>query len=99
MQIILNRSTELGDYNSQLITEKLQKLTTFHDRIESAQVHVKHDDGQGINQATINVRLAVPGPDIVAEATEETVEKSIAEVTEKLRRQLIKLKEKQQQRH
>ena len=96
MQIILNNSTELGDYNSQLIKDKLQKLTTFHDRIESARVHVKHDDGQGVNQATISVRLAVPGPDVVAEATNETVEQSISEVTEKLRRQLIKLKEKQQ---
>lgn len=95
MQIIINQSSEIGDYTTNLLKEKIEKLGTFYERIESATAHIKHDDGQGENQATISVRLAVPGPDLVAEATEDTVEKTIASVTEKLRRQIRKMKEKQ----
>lgn len=94
MQIIINKSSEITNRTESLLTGKLEKLTTYFERIESATVHIKHDDGQGENEATISVRLAVPGPDVVAEAGEESIEKSIAEVAEKLRRQLVKLKEK-----
>lgn len=94
MQIIINQSSQLSDHAEYILKEKLEKLTTFFERIETANVHVKRDDGQGENEGIISVRLAVPGPDVVAEAAEETIEKSIAEVTEKLRRQLVKLKEK-----
>ncbi|PHI18913.1 ribosomal subunit interface protein [Lewinellaceae bacterium SD302] len=99
MQIHINQSSELAGNTKYLLNEKLEKLTTFYERIESATVHIKQDDGLGENEATINVRLAVPGPDIVAEASEETIEKSIAEVHDKLRRQLRKLKEKQNGRN
>ncbi len=95
MQIVINKSSEITKGAEQLLNEKLNKLTTFYERIESAEVFIKHDDGQGENEATISIRLAIPGPDVVAEATEETVEKSIAEAVEKLRRQLRKAKEKQ----
>lgn len=95
MQIIINKSSEITVHTERLIKEKLEKLTTFYERIESATVHIKHDDGQGENEATISVRLSIPGPDVVAEAGEETIEQTIAEVAEKLRRQLKKVKEKQ----
>lgn len=98
MQIIINQSNQLEGNAEYLLREKLNKLTTFYERIESASVHIKQDDGVGESAATINVRLAVPGPDLVAEASENTIEQSIAEVTEKLRRQLKKLKEKQNNR-
>lgn len=94
MQIIINKSSEFTPKAEKMLNDKLQKLTTFFERIESASVHIKRDDGQGENEGTIAVRLAVPGPDVVAEASEETIEKSIAEVAEKLRRQLKKLKDK-----
>ena len=95
MQIIINQSAQLEGNAEQLLQEKLNKLTTFYERIESANVHIRQDDGQGTHAGTIVVKLAVPGPDLVAEASEATIEQSIAEVTEKLRRQLRKLKEKQ----
>ncbi|MEM9836662.1 MAG: ribosome-associated translation inhibitor RaiA [Bacteroidota bacterium] len=95
MQLIINNSGEINEFTEQLLKEKLEKLTSFYDRIETATVHVRPADGSGGNQATMSVRLAIPGPDVVAEATEKSAEKCIAEVTEKLRRQLRKVKEKQ----
>lgn len=95
MQIIINQSAKLEGNVEYLLREKLEKLTTFYENIESATVHLKQDDGLGENEFSLSVRLAVPGPDVVAEASETTVEKSVAEVSEKLRRQLKKLKEKQ----
>jgi putative sigma-54 modulation protein len=94
MQIIINKSSEISKRAELILKEKLEKLTTIFERIEAANVHLKRDDGQGENEGTISIRLSVPGPDLVAEASEETIEKSIAEVTEKLRRQLKKLKDK-----
>lgn len=99
MQIHINKSGDLAGNTTYLLKEKLEKLTTFYERIEKATVHIKQDEGAGENEATINVRLSVPGPDIVAEATEDSMEKSIAEVHDKLRRQLKKLKEKQSDRN
>lgn len=98
MQIIINKSAELEGNTEFLLREKLEKLTTFYERIESATVHIKQDDGSGEDKAGINVKLAIPGPDVVAEANEDSIEKAIAEVAEKLRRQLLKVKEKQSKR-
>lgn len=95
MQIHINKSGELDGNTEYLLREKLGKLTTFYERIESATVHLNQGDGVGENEFSLSVRLAVPGPDVVAEASELTIEKSIAEVAEKLRRQLRKLKQKQ----
>lgn len=95
MQIIITRSGDLHEGTENFIKEKLEKLTTFYDRISTATVHLNYGDKTGQNKVAINIRLAVPGPDVVADAAEETVEKTITEVTEKLRRQLRKLKDKQ----
>lgn len=95
MQIIITQSGDLHEGTENLIKEKLEKLTTFYDRISMATVHLNYGDKKGHNEVAISVRLAVPGPDVVADAAEETVEKTISEVTEKLRRQLRKLKDKQ----
>jgi ribosome-associated translation inhibitor RaiA len=42
----------------------------------------------------MEVRLHIPGPDIFAEANTDTFEKSVSEISSKLRVQLLKRKEK-----
>lgn len=78
----------------QVITEKINKLETYYDRIERADVHIKDGDGNAANGYTVNVRLSVPGPDLVAEHTDPSIKRAIADVTEALRRQIKKHKEK-----
>lgn len=94
MQVIINKSSVLSDPTIAVITEKVNKLETYYDRIERAEVFVKEDDGSAANGFTVEIRLAIPGNDVFATHTDESIERATAEVTEALRRQLKKHKEK-----
>lgn len=99
MQITIHQSGDLLDSTKEVINEKLAKLETFYDRIERADVHIKQDDGQVANGYTVQVRLAVPGPDLFAENTDQSIKRAIADVAEALRRQIKKHKEKNDERN
>lgn len=94
MQVIINKSSELADNTIAVINEKVNKLETYYDRIERAEVFIKEDDGSAANGHTVEVRLAIPGNDLFATHTDDSIERGIAEVTEALRRQIKKHKEK-----
>ena len=96
MQITIHKSSDLGENVKNIIREKVEKLETYYDRIERADVYVNEGDGTGANSHKVEVRLAVPGPDLYAEYTDESIPRAIADVTEALRRQLKKHKEKLQ---
>ena len=98
MQITIHKSADLLDSTVEVINEKLNKLETYYDRIERADVYIKEDDGNAANGYTVQARLAVPGPDLFAEHTDQSIKKGIAEVAEALRRQIKKHKEKLQDR-
>ena len=98
MQITIHKSADLLDSTVAVINEKLNKLETYYDRIERADVYVKEDDGNAANGYNVEVRLAVPGNDLFAEYDDPSIKKGIAEVAEALRRQLKKHKEKLQDR-
>lgn len=99
MQITIHQSGDLMESTKQVITEKLNKLETYYDRIERADVHIKDGDGNAANGYTVNVRLSVPGPDLVAEHTDPSIKRAIADVSEALRRQIKKHKEKNNDHH
>ncbi len=94
MEVIIQSKTPISEGAESFIREKLQKLDTFYDRILSASVFINPDDGTG-QGLEVEARLIVPGPDLFAKSSSESVEKSIIEVVEKLRRQIAKMKEKQ----
>ncbi|MEM9929120.1 MAG: ribosome-associated translation inhibitor RaiA [Bacteroidota bacterium] len=98
MQITIHKSGELLESTKQVITEKVNKLETFYDRIERADVYIKEDDGNTANGHKVEVRLAIPGNDLFAEYTDPSIKRAIADVTEALRRQIKKHKEKNQDR-
>ena len=98
MQITIHKSSELLESSIEVINEKIQKLETYYDRIERADVYVKEDDGNTANGHKVEVRLAIPGNDVYAEYSDPSVKRAIAEVAEALRRQLKKHKEKLQDR-
>ncbi len=99
MQVIIHKSSELPKASISVINDKIKKLETYYDRIERAEVFVKEDDGQAANGHTVEVRLAVPGNDLFAEHTDESIERAIDKVSEALRRQLKKHKEKNNDHH
>lgn len=94
MQITIHQSGDLLESTKEVIHDKITKLETFYDRIERADIHIKSDDGSAANGYTVQARLAVPGPDLVAEHTDPSIKRGIAEVAEALRRQIKKHKEK-----
>lgn len=94
MEITIHNAGELTAGARTFIEEKVTKLETFYDRIERADVYLNHDDGSGPGSHRVTIRLAVPGPDLSADHTEESVEKAVVSVTEKLRRQLRRHKDK-----
>lgn len=84
-------SDRLADY----IRNKVSKLETYYDRIEAANIFIKEDDGHGPTDHVVEIRLAVPGPDLFAEdKSSESIEAAVSSVVEKLRRQIAKHKEK-----
>ncbi len=81
-----------------VITKKLNKLVTFNDRLIKAEVYLKTGDNVAPEDKVVEVTLRMPGPDIFAESSADSHEKAIAECAEKLRRQIIKRKEKRASR-
>ena len=100
MQITIHQSGDLLDSTKEVINEKLNKLETYYDRIERADVYIKNDDGPADKQGyTVECRLAIPGNDLFAEYTDPNIKAAIADVAEALRRQIKKHKEKNNDRN
>ena len=76
------------------IQQKLDKLDKFCDRIIEAEVFLKVNN-KGDKNKTLEVKIAVPGNDIMVSRDAETFEKAMDLAYDVLKRQLRKHKEKQ----
>lgn len=76
------------------IERKLGKLDTFFDRIIDARVHLKLENSGQVKDKVAEVRISVPGDVLVAKETDKTFEAAIDKLTDVLKRQLIKYKER-----
>jgi len=93
MKINIQAPWEVNDYTKDQITSKVEKLTNYFDRLQSADVFMKIKDKEAPEDKLIEIRLRMPGPEMFARANSDTFEKAVALVSEKLRKQLIKKKE------
>jgi len=93
MKINIHAPFEVNVAVKQLIHDKIEKLTTYFDRIYKADVYLKLKEDHTPNGKMIEVNLHVPVKDIFAKDTEDTFEKAIAKVSKKLEIQLKKRKE------
>jgi len=75
------------------VAEKLEHLETLTDKILAAHVVLLHDETK-TKKHTVKVHLAIPGPDLHAEDTEDDLYMAIDKVTDKLAQQLRKHKTK-----
>ncbi|GJM31903.1 MAG: hypothetical protein DHS20C18_09040 [Saprospiraceae bacterium] len=94
MQIQIQAPWEVNEYLRAVIIENVEKLNTYYDRIERADVYLKMGDTTVPEGKLLEIRLAVPGNDLFAQDTADSFEQAVAGTTEKLRRQLIKHKDK-----
>lgn len=77
------------------ITERVNKLTQYYDRIVDIEVFLRLDKADHNSNKITEIKLLVPGKDIFAKKSGKSFEESTDLTIEALRRQLQKHKEKQ----
>jgi putative sigma-54 modulation protein len=75
------------------IQKKLDKLDHFFDRVIEAEVYLKINN-TGEKNKTLEIKIAIPGNDIMVSRDAETFEKAMDLAYDVLKRQLRKQKEK-----
>jgi ribosomal subunit interface protein len=95
MEIKIEAPWKVRSSLENVINKKLMKLVTFNDRLIRAEVYLKSGDNISPEDKGVEVTLSLPGPNIFAESYAASHEKAVADCAEKLRRQIIKQKEKQ----
>ena len=76
------------------IDGKLDKLEQYYDRIIDCHVMLKLENSGQVKDKVAEVKLAVPGDVLIAKSTTKAFESSIDEVSDILRRRLIRHKER-----
>ncbi len=87
-----NPDVKLVDY----VNQKLQKLSTFHDRIIKADVFLKLDNVvHTIKDKIVEIRVHVPRHDFFVKTSSKTFEESFDQALDSLVNQIKRKKEKQ----
>lgn len=76
------------------IKEKLMKLNTYYEGVIGAEVMLKLDNNEGRDNKIMEVRVIIKGNDLFAVKESKTFEEATDLVTEALKKQLLKYKEK-----
>ena len=69
---------------------KIQKLTTFNDSIISGDVFLRIEKSNERENKLVEIKLHLPGKELFAKRNSTTFESAANEVTEALRRQILK---------
>ncbi len=75
------------------LNKKISKLSTFYDKILECQVVLRVENTNEKENKTAEIRLVVPGDDIIVKKTSERFEESVDQCVEAAKRLLIKKKE------
>lgn len=78
----------------EFIEKKLNKLDQYFDNIIMADVFLKVENTSEKENKIAEIRLEIPGNDLIAKKKAKSFEEAIDEVHDSLRRQLMKKKEK-----
>jgi len=76
------------------ITEKLEKLERFYDRIIDIEVFLKLENSGQIKDKIVELKLRVPGSTLIVSEVNKTFEASFDAANESLKRLLKRKKEK-----
>lgn len=76
------------------INDKLNKLSHFYEDILSAEVFLRLENTQDLENKVTEIRLVIPGNDLFAKKQNKTFEESIDESIDALRKQIQKHKDK-----
>ncbi len=76
------------------IEKKVNNLEKFHDHILGAEVFLKVQSTSEKDNKIIELKISLPGNDIVAKKQSKTFEEAISQTVDSVKRQLVKRKEK-----
>ncbi len=76
------------------VNGKVKKLMQFYDDIIFADVYLKLENTQDLNNKVTEIRLEIPGNDLFVKKQSNTFEKSTDNAVNALKRQITKHKEK-----
>jgi putative sigma-54 modulation protein len=76
-------------------TEKVKKLEKFYEGIVAAEVTLRIDKDQEMENKVAEIRLEIPGNDSFAKKQAKSFEEAIDDCVDALKKQLTKQKEKQ----
>ena len=83
--------TKLVEY----IEQKLSRLNRYFEKAIQAEVHLKvQDTGSKIREKQVEIRLHIPGNDLMDKKAGKTFESAVVASIETLKRQLVRHKEK-----
>lgn len=86
-------SSQLEDF----IQKKISKLDKYHEGIINAEVALKLEKDDKLENKVAEVTVAVKGQDIFAKKNAKKFEEAIDELYDVLKRQLVKIKEKERE--
>ncbi|MHC2990115.1 ribosomal subunit interface protein [Pontibacter sp. HJ8] len=77
------------------IQQRVDKLETFYDRVVEGEVFLKHNNSDGNETKTVEIKLFVPGSTLFSKEDASSFEAAADAAVEAMRRQLKRFKEKQ----
>ncbi len=75
------------------LQRKISKLETFYDKIIDCEVFLKVENASSKENKTAEIKLSIPGDDIVVKKTNKTFEESLDQCVDTAKKLLIKKKE------
>lgn len=75
------------------LNKRIGKLDTFYDKIQECQVFLKVENTNTKDNKTAELKLIVPGDDIVVKKTADSFEESVDQCVDTAKKLLIKKKE------
>ncbi|MBQ4442287.1 MAG: ribosome-associated translation inhibitor RaiA [Bacteroidales bacterium] len=80
----------------EFINEKVEKLSKLYDGIISAEVTLKLENTEAPENKTADIRIMIRGNDAIASKTAKSFEEAVDVAVDALKKQLVKIKEKEQ---
>jgi len=81
----------------EFVRKKLSKLEKYHDGIISTEVALKLEKDDKLENKVVEVTVSVKGQDIFAKKNAKKFEEAVDELYDVLKRQLVKIKEKERE--
>lgn len=81
----------------EFIQKKISRLEKYHDGIISADVTLKLEKDDNLENKVVEVNIPVKGQDVFAKKNAKKFEEAVDELYDVVKRQLVKIKEKERE--